>query len=348
MSKLRIAVKNIQAYLFFHSGLFASALGRMSKDRFLALMYHRVIPRNEGGMFLQPGMYVEPDTLDLHLYFLKQHFDILPVSNLMLRDMPRRMVNPEKHACYLTFDDGWSDFYRYAFPLLVKHQVPATVYLPTGFIGATNFFWTDRFTCMLAMVVKRGRFGEFGRYVRFLLPHENHHDFSSSPEQFLEEVLHKLKKLHTERITEFLETLERQFDISQSGVRQDFMSWEQVEEMRKSGLVTFGSHTENHRILTNLSEDEICMELRTSKQCLIDKGAVEKEHISFCYPNGNYNNSTLLQLTAEDYSCAFTTRCGWNQPDTPAFELKRVGLHQDVSSNKQLLAYRIYSTLACR
>jgi peptidoglycan/xylan/chitin deacetylase (PgdA/CDA1 family) len=291
-------------------------------------------------------MYVEPETFDLHLHFLKQHFDILPVSNLFVRDPSRRMTNLKKHACYLTFDDGWSDFYRYAFPLLVKHRVPATVYLPTGFIGTTKLFWADRFADILGMITHRGIFAKFREYVMRQLPQKNH-ILSCLPEKFLEDILWELKELRVERITEFLEEIERDFDLSLSAIRNDFLSWEQVEEMRRSGFVTFGSHTESHRILTGLTEDEIYMELHASKQRMIEKGAVEKERISFCYPNGNYNNSAMRQLLIEDYSCAFTTLCGWNRPDTPVFELKRVGLHQDVSHNKKLLAFRIYSALAC-
>jgi len=291
-------------------------------------------------------MYVEPETFDLHLHFLKQYFDILPVRSLCVRETSLRMTTHDKHACYLTFDDGWSDFYRYAFPLLVKHQVPATVYLPTGFIGSSKSFWTDRFAAILTMITRQGLFAKFREYVIRQLPQESRVP-SSLPEKFLEDVLCELKKIDVERITKLLDVLERYFDLSLSPDRNDFLSWEQIEEMRRSGLVTFGSHTDSHRILTGLTEDEIVTELQVSKQRLLEKGAVEKEHISFCYPNGNYNSSALRQLPAEDYSCAFTTSCGWNRPDTPIFELKRVGLHQDVSCNKQFLAYRIYSALAC-
>ncbi len=346
MFDLRGRSKSILARTVYHSGLFTARLARVRKDRFLALMYHRVIPRNEGGRFLQPGMYVEPETLDLHLCFLKRHFEILPVSTMVLPDMSQRMVHLEKRACYLTFDDGWSDFYRYAFPLLVKHQVPAVVFLPTGFVGTTNSFWTDTFTSILETLVAQGRFDELRRYVKFLLPQEYTDSLATTPEQFLERVINTLKTVHTGRITQFLKTLGRHFNISQMAARRDFVSWEQVEEMRSSGLVTFGSHTVSHRLLTTLSEDEIGMELRVSKQQLLENGAVENGQVSFCYPNGNYNKSALRQLLAEDYSFAFTTSSGWNSPDTPVFELKRVGLHQDVSHSKELLAYRIYSALS--
>jgi peptidoglycan/xylan/chitin deacetylase (PgdA/CDA1 family) len=43
--------------------------------------------------------------------------------------LPRRSV-------VLTFDDGYESYYRFAYPLIKKHNVPATVFLYTDFVGA--------------------------------------------------------------------------------------------------------------------------------------------------------------------------------------------------------------------
>ena len=41
-------------------------------------------------------------------------------------------------AVVLTFDDGFRDFYIHAFPVLSRYSFPATVFLPTAFIGQTH------------------------------------------------------------------------------------------------------------------------------------------------------------------------------------------------------------------
>ena len=341
MHNLRAKIKSVLGYMIYHSGLFSTWLNRLNKDRFLVLMYHRIVPAGKAGPYLQPGMYVEPETFDLHLHFLKQHFDIRTVEELCDPAAKEQRKNLRRIACYLTFDDGWSDFYHYAFPLLVKHHVPVTVYLPTGFIGTSKTFWTDRLGGILTMVNHKKCFAEFREYVRTELALENH-GLSSTPEQFFEEIIYELKKLREERISALLVALEYRYAVPTSAIKHDFLTWNQVEEMHRSGLVTYGSHTVNHHILTTLKAEEIHKELHYSKQCLNNKGLIKNDKVSFCYPNGNYNDDVMRVLLSEKYTCAFTTLNGWNKQDNHFFELKRVGLHQDISSNKHLLAYNIY------
>jgi peptidoglycan/xylan/chitin deacetylase (PgdA/CDA1 family) len=60
---------------------------------------------------------------DLDLYFLGQ------------ADLPVKPV-------VLTFDDGYRDFYTDVFPILKKHQVPATLYMVSGFLDYTHNYLT--------------------------------------------------------------------------------------------------------------------------------------------------------------------------------------------------------------
>ncbi|MBA3351324.1 MAG: polysaccharide deacetylase family protein [Blastocatellia bacterium] len=44
---------------------------------------------------------------------------------------------PDKCVC-ITFDDGWKDNYTYAFPILKKFQIPATVFVVPSCVGTTT------------------------------------------------------------------------------------------------------------------------------------------------------------------------------------------------------------------
>lgn len=343
MSSFRMKAKSLLAHLVYHSGLFKLWLDRVPEDSFMVLMYHRIIPAAEGGPYLQPGMYVEPETFDMHLRFLKQHFEIRSINDLY-ETKPCDLNRKRKPACYLTFDDGWADFYQYAFPLLVKHQVPATVYLPTGFIGTGKSFWTERLSRICSQLEITGRCTEFIDFVRSK-PKFDRFKLSDSLEQSLEQMITALKQFREEEIIAFLESIEITFALQFPTTQRDFLNWEEVDEMYRSGLVTFGSHTESHRILTKLKIEEVYEELHRSNDCLIKRGIVEGNRITFCYPNGGYNSIVASQVEAINFTCAFTTHGGWNGPKIFNFGLNRISIHQDNTYSQELFTYRLISII---
>ena len=127
-------------------------------------------------------------------------------------------------------------------------------------------------------------------------------------------------------------------ETSHNGV---FLQWEEVRKMAGSGLVTFGSHTDSHKILTSLNEEEIHEELIKSKETLISESAVHPSFIPFSYPNGNYDEKVVRMVKDAGYHIAVTTENGWNDSETPPFHLRRMAIHQDMSSTKEMFGCRI-------
>src|SRR5262245_22040769 len=104
--------------------------------RALILMYHRVAepPMDPWYLSVSPRHFAE------QLDVLRQHARLLRVDQLSraLRDgdVPDRSV-------VVTFDDGYADNLRTAKSLLELYNVPATVFLTTGYIGQDREFWWD-------------------------------------------------------------------------------------------------------------------------------------------------------------------------------------------------------------
>lgn len=63
----------------------------------------------------------------------------------------------------------------------------------------------------------------------------------------------------------------------------EFLTWNEVREMAGAGM-TIGSHTVNHAILSELTEDEVEWELRISKQTVERETGAPCRH--FCAPRG--------------------------------------------------------------
>jgi len=299
-------------------------------------MYHRVIPADK---LIQAGMYVSPATLEWQLVFLKNYFNIVPLNFLTSNNNLDRIKKNAKPPCILTFDDGWKDFYNYAFPLLVRYQQPATVFLPTEFIGSKKQFWTDRFSYLLAhrnrSTLKILSSPDILRIIEYL------DVLSGSFDNQLEKGIQYLKKYPLSVIERVLVDLSKIWNINTDVTIRDFLNWQEVAEMKNSGLISFGSHTVNHHILTTLNDEEIKKELNESLHTLCEKNLLDNSCYPFCYPNGNYSKKIIGIVQASGYNLAVTTRNGWNHINSDKFTLKRISIHEDIASNTALFFCRI-------
>lgn len=91
-----------------------------------------------------------------------------------------------------------------------------------------------------------------------------------------------------------------------------YLTWQQVQEMHQSGLVSFGSHTCTHRRLRSLSDEEIWQEITQSKQILEEK--LGTPVVSFCYPygSGGFDKQVRPQVFKAGYLLDFSTKKGIN------------------------------------
>jgi peptidoglycan/xylan/chitin deacetylase (PgdA/CDA1 family) len=91
-----------------------------------ALIYHRV----GGG---------SPDERDLQTETFAQQLDVLADQRVLSLDdaMDAVATGDARPSVVVTFDDGFEDVFRHAWPLLRARGVPFTLYLTTAFVGGT-------------------------------------------------------------------------------------------------------------------------------------------------------------------------------------------------------------------
>lgn len=329
-------LKKIFSVFAKSSGIITARVNRIARNSFLILMYHRIIEPKKSGQFLEPGMYVNPDTFESHLQYLKSNFDILPLKDLVsgIKVDPGSPTSPR---CALTFDDGWRDFYENAFPLLLKYNVPATVFLPTDYIGSDDWFWTDR----IAHLMRNAPADGYGSEARD--PVANGIRRIRGPlHERVDRAIRTLKSCPKDTIDAAISDLAASWGIPPNPPGRAFLSWEEVGELSRSGLVRFGSHTASHRILTTIDdEDAIRRELGSAKEELVSRKAADQDFIPFCYPNGSLDDRIVELVRQAGYQAALTTISGWNQCGTDPFLLKRVGIHQDMTTGTAMFGCRI-------
>jgi peptidoglycan/xylan/chitin deacetylase (PgdA/CDA1 family) len=285
-------------------------------------------------MFLQPGMFVKPETFEMQMKTLLSETTVLPLNEVLNSVGRSAGKTSSKPLCAVTFDDGWKDFYDNAFPILKSMNVPATVYLPTNFIGTNQWFWTDR----LAYIWKQRTRLTFKGSNPIL---QELSRITGSFASQIEKALAVLKKQPLDTIELLLNELATACGVSSSMPGRAFLNWHEVKEMHDSGLITFGSHTADHHILTTIDDHEIENQLLLSKQKLIAEHAAPAQSVSFCYPNGNYSDGIERIVKNSGYSLAVTTKTGWNTLSQDPFALNRIGIHQDIASTTPMFLSRI-------
>jgi peptidoglycan/xylan/chitin deacetylase (PgdA/CDA1 family) len=98
------------------------------------------------------------------------------------------------------------------------------------------------------------------------------------------------------------------------------MNWDELCSLSPD-LITIGSHTVNHPILTKLTHEEMHYEIRESRQWL--ERRLNKPVEFFCYPNGDYDES-ITSIVAENYKAAVTTRQGFFETGDDIYQIKRI------------------------
>lgn len=116
------------------------------------------------------------------------------------------------------------------------------------------------------------------------------------------------------------------------------LSWSNIQEMNRSGLVSFGGHTVSHPNLTMLSKNEVLDECKRCKVVLEDR--IGQRVTAFAYPFGVLNQYIKEAVVQCGYSLARTTQYGPNKRGTDAFLLRGIGV-----SNLSPVMLRFKATL---
>jgi len=111
-----------------------------SSKKIPILMYHSVscVATPQFKQFV-----VSPTLFEEHMAYLYQHaYTPVTVTQLVSTFAQDASVLPDRPVV-ITFDDGFADFFTDALPILKQYGFPATLYVPTAFVGGTSR-WLQR------------------------------------------------------------------------------------------------------------------------------------------------------------------------------------------------------------
>ena len=276
------------------------------------LLYHRV--NDEKDHFFEG---VPVDIFSQQMEYLSSYFHILPLVEAAER--MKRNDLPD-NALVVTFDDGYKDNYQYAFPILKKFSIPATIFLATGPIGSQNMLWHDRVFSAFRHTQKSSLLFYGQGKKMFSLKTLEEKIFAQG------EILNYLRSLDGDKTDAWIEWLTNELEIVVPQNQDHLMlNWDQIKEMSR-WKISFGAHTVTHPILSNLSFKKAWYEINESKQ-VIEKN-LNTRVTTFAYPNGregDFNETTKNILKDLGMTYAATTIFGTNEKGSDLLELRRGG-----------------------
>lgn len=107
------------------------------------LMYHHIQPEALAKTKNQTSLTVDNDFFDQQMSYITTHgYTIVSASQLV--DALRFHTPLARKSIVVTIDDGYKDAYEYAFPILKKYNIPASLMIPTGLLEGDDYLsWSQ-------------------------------------------------------------------------------------------------------------------------------------------------------------------------------------------------------------
>jgi peptidoglycan/xylan/chitin deacetylase (PgdA/CDA1 family) len=118
------------------------------------------------------------------------------------------------------------------------------------------------------------------------------------------------------------------------GGNPDMLTWDQVNQLKSSGLIYFTNHTWSHYAISNGLQSKIESEIDTAGQQIQDHTGQAVN--VFTYPYGEFNDNAIATLQRKNYLGAFTEIPGQYQCDSFIMTMHRTRI-----GNAPLSAYGI-------
>lgn len=279
------------------------------------IVYHYVRPIRNSAFPEIKGL--ELSAFEGQLDYIEEKYQIVSASQVLeaacggeeLPDSPM----------LLTFDDGYSDHYRYVFPALIRRKMSG-VFFPSGSaVKDRALLDVNKLHFLLASGVNIDFLVE---YIESEVSLQKESYVLPSLEEYRKEymkanrfdpaniiyVKRMLQSVLPEKIrSRITAELFHRFvsNDGQSFADELYLSAKDLKEMADAGM-EIGSHGYGHYCLNSLSLDKQAADIDLSLEFLSEIGT-KLDQFLFCFPYGAYNQDTLSILRKRGCGAAFTT-----------------------------------------
>jgi peptidoglycan/xylan/chitin deacetylase (PgdA/CDA1 family) len=230
------------------------------------------------------------------------------VDVVSLDEMHRRMIEHDfkrRFVC-LTFDDGYRDTLKYAYPILKEAGLPFAVYVATNFPDRLGELW---WLTLEAVIARNNRIG-------LVIDGKNRtFDCHSLAEKYAlyEELYWWLRRRPTEsELRDIVRNLAACYQVDIAAFCKELcMDWQEIAELAADPLVTIGAHTVKHPMLAKLPEKAVRAEMDNSRSVIEAALGKRPQHLSYPFGDAASAGEREFVIASElGFKTAVTTRPG--------------------------------------
>ncbi len=266
---------------------------------------------------------------ETQLDLLQQEATIVGFKEFM--DQMREPRPTEKPLCLLTFDDGLIDHYENVLPIFRERGISGVFFLCGDAVAQpSQLLQVHAIHFLLAKLGAE----VFAKAVQDWLQIHEIQLTSSAPQQgtyrYDQSGAADIKRLLNydlpyDTVEDLLQELfQKHIGDSMEFAKDLYLTPSMIQEMVEAGM-TFGGHTQSHRIPARLSEEDQRKQVEGGMGLI--RSLTGQEDVPFCYPYGHsqtYTAFTKALLSEVGYCCAFsTTRAHVQFESAEAFALPR-------------------------
>jgi peptidoglycan/xylan/chitin deacetylase (PgdA/CDA1 family) len=269
------------------------------------LTLHHVRPARPEGFQPNRLLEVTPDFLEGLVHRLAR----ARIDVVSLDEMHRRFIegNFRRRFVCLTFDDGYKDFLRWAYPVLRKYKLPFAMYIATSFPDRLGELW---WVALEAVIAQNSRIG------MVINGNDQYFDCAtvSQKRELYGEIYRYLRSMKTEEeVRHAVRDLCACYRVDVASFCRDLcMDWAEIVDLAADPLCTIGAHTVNHMMLRKVPSDAtVRAEMEMSRAVLEAALGKRPEHLA--YPVGDPTSAgpREFRIAAElGFKTAVTTRPG--------------------------------------
>lgn len=305
----------------------------------LVLMYHRITEFTADPF----STCVTPANFKQHLEVLQSIGEIIP-GNQIGYFAKRHLAQGNKFV--LTFDDGYQDNFTNALPLMKKGKIPASFFVvvksdqcfPAYYWDVLQMVFLEQehlpecFDVTLEDQLITVNLGQDAVYPRERQGNDEdwkigRSNFPTQRHYWLKYFTLQLKRMASETRENFLESLATATGCGSFLYMDQTASWQDLGKIAESKDYEIGSHSINHRQLSDLSKAEQFYEISESKKRI--ETHLKQEIKSFAIPHGgrqDFNETTIECIKEAGYQQAYIYGTGPINYQYNPYQIPRINI----------------------